>query len=220
MELNFVKNGSGYVAEFKVSSTFALHVEGVVEGNVEVFVRSTEVGEHARVRDASPYPSFSKVYDFTFVLDKEAGDKYIRVECPNEPTMAAVISKGDITPIEVKPDTPAEPEIIEYHFEIPMVEENHDGDILGYMGQVDGDFSEIHSKILACVKENEVDGWMPQEAVAEKLNITVNENKVIGPIEWNPYDNMLTMKTDAPWFIGGGSDFNLTPTMVNFEHGV
>lgn len=88
MEINFAKDGDKYVSEFEVSGDFNLHIEGVVEGNIKVFQRGSAEGEYAYVRAATPYPSFSNVYDFDF--SALVYPKYIRVVCPNEPTKAVV----------------------------------------------------------------------------------------------------------------------------------
>ena len=89
MELVFSKNANGYyVAEFKATSDFNLHIEGVAEGNVKVHQRSTSEGEYAYVRRATPYPSFANVYDFDFTA--AIYPKWIKVECPNEPSKAVV----------------------------------------------------------------------------------------------------------------------------------
>ena len=88
MTLEFTKNQNVWSAEFKAESDFNLHIEGVKEGDVEIYQRGTESGAYSHVRGATPYPSFSNVYDFDF-----AGvvyPKYIKVECPVEPTMAIV----------------------------------------------------------------------------------------------------------------------------------
>lgn len=89
MELVFTKNDSGsWYAEFEVTADFNLHIEGVAEGNVRVYQRSTPDGEYADVRGATPYPSFGHVYDFDFAA--LIYPKYIKVVCPNEPTKAEI----------------------------------------------------------------------------------------------------------------------------------
>ena len=90
MELNFIlnENSGAYVAEFKATSDFNIHIEGVVEGNVRVYQRGTADGEYAYVREATPYPSFSNVYDFDFAA--AVYPKWIKVVCPVMPTKAVV----------------------------------------------------------------------------------------------------------------------------------
>jgi hypothetical protein len=88
MEINFQKVGDIFVSEFEVTADFNLHLEGVVEGNVKVYQRGTPSGGYAYVRTATPYPSFSKVYDFD--LSALVYPKYIKVECPEQPSKAVV----------------------------------------------------------------------------------------------------------------------------------
>jgi hypothetical protein len=88
MEIKFTKNGEKFVSEFTATADFNLHLEGVVEGKVKVYQRSTAGGEYAYVRAATPYPSFSKVYDYDF--SALVYPKYIKVVTDAEPTMAVV----------------------------------------------------------------------------------------------------------------------------------
>ena len=88
MELIFSKSEDIYVAEVKVTGDFNLHIEGVVEGNVQVYQRGTETGGYALVREATPYPSYGNVYDMDF--SAAVYPKYIRVVCNSEPTLAVV----------------------------------------------------------------------------------------------------------------------------------
>lgn len=91
MTLNFTKNqdSGAWVAEFEATSDFNLHIEGVVEGNVRVYQRGTADGEYAYVREATPYPSFSNVYDFDF--SALVYPKWIKVVCPVKPSKAEVM---------------------------------------------------------------------------------------------------------------------------------
>jgi hypothetical protein len=89
MDLNFNKEGNVFVAEFEATADFNLHIEGVKEGDVLVFQRGTADGEYAYVRAATPYPSFTTVYDFDFAA--LVYPKYIKVECNVMP------SKGIVT---------------------------------------------------------------------------------------------------------------------------
>ena len=90
MTLNFTKNhaSGAWVAEFEATSDFNLHIEGVVEGNVRVYQRGSADGAYAYVRTATPYPSYSNVYDFDFTA--LVYPKYIKVVCPVQPSMAEV----------------------------------------------------------------------------------------------------------------------------------
>ena len=89
MELVFSKTANGsWSSEFEATADFNMHLEGVVEGNVRVSQRGTSEGSYADVRGATPYPSFSNVYDMDF--SAIIYPKWIKVVCPNEPTMAVV----------------------------------------------------------------------------------------------------------------------------------
>jgi hypothetical protein len=88
MDLNFNKEGNVFVAEFEATADFNIHIEGVAEGKVYIYQRSTAEGEYAYVRAATPYPSFSKIYDCDF--SALVYPKYIRVVTDAEPTMAVV----------------------------------------------------------------------------------------------------------------------------------
>jgi hypothetical protein len=89
MELVFTETATGsWSAEFEATADFNLHIEGVAEGNVRVYQRGTPSGKYADVRSATPYPSFSYVYDFDFTA--LVYPKYIKVICPNEPEVAVV----------------------------------------------------------------------------------------------------------------------------------
>lgn len=94
MELKFNKSEEGWVAEFKVTSSFSLHIEGVVEGNVKVYQRSTPSGEYAYTREGTPSTSYGKVYDFTFPV--LVGPKFMKVVCVTEPTYGEVVTDGEV----------------------------------------------------------------------------------------------------------------------------
>ena len=94
MELKFNKSEEGWVAEFKVTSSFSLHIEGVVEGNVKVCQRSTPSGEYAYTREGTPSTSYGKVYDFTFPV--LVGPKFMKVVCVTEPTYGEVVTDGEV----------------------------------------------------------------------------------------------------------------------------
>ena len=94
MELKFNKSEEGWVAEFKVTSTFSLHIEGVVEGNISVHQRTTASGEYAYTREGTPSKSYGKVYEFDFPV--LVGPKFIKVVCATEPTSAEVVTDGEV----------------------------------------------------------------------------------------------------------------------------
>lgn len=96
MEIKFTKNGEKFVSEFTATADFNLHLEGVVEGKVKVYQRSTAEGEYAYVRAATPYPSFSNVYDYDF--SALVYPKYIKVVTDVEPEVASVVTDGEVIP--------------------------------------------------------------------------------------------------------------------------
>lgn len=143
--------------------------------------------------------------------------KTIKIVSSINPTVAVVTAAsgndGDIT---------VSNGILEYHFEIPM-EEDYTMIMKGYTGYLEGDFTDIISKLESFWEKNKVaNDWggegVPEDVIAEKTNITVNQYKVIsmyGPNEYGGFD----MTTDAPLFPGGSSEVHISPTVVHFEHG-
>lgn len=87
MNLEFEKKDN-WEAEFEATADFNLHIEGVPEGQVRIYQRGTPDGEYAYVKEATPYPSFSDVYDFDF--SALVYPKWIRVVCGNKPTVGVV----------------------------------------------------------------------------------------------------------------------------------
>lgn len=88
MEINFVKSGSVWAAEFEVTADFNIHIEGVIEGDVSIFQRGTSSGSYAYVRQASHSTSYGDTYDADF--SALVYPKYIKVECPEKPSVAVV----------------------------------------------------------------------------------------------------------------------------------
>ena len=83
MKLNFSKQDGRWVAEFTATADFNLHIEGVNDGNVQVYQRGTSTGEYAFVRGSVQYPNYGKVYDMDFTA--VVFPKYIKVSCATEP---------------------------------------------------------------------------------------------------------------------------------------
>ena len=104
MNLTFIKSNDRWLAEFKVSAEFNLHIEGVKQGNISLFQRTIENGAYAYISNAVPTPTSGIIYDSDF--SATIYPKYIRVSCATEPTMAVVTSGGEITPIKIKGDIP------------------------------------------------------------------------------------------------------------------
>lgn len=88
MELVFAKENNLYVAEFEATGDFNIHVEGVSEGNIAAYQRTSAEGGFSLIRGSQVYPSYGKVYDVDF-----AGVVYpktIKVTCTTEPTLGVV----------------------------------------------------------------------------------------------------------------------------------
>lgn len=102
MNLEFVKKDN-WEAEFEATADFNLHIEGVPEGQVRIYQRGTSDGEYAYVREATPYPSFSDVYDFDF--SALVYPKWIRVVCGNKPTSAQIVTDGDVQQMKFQDKT-------------------------------------------------------------------------------------------------------------------
>lgn len=100
MELNFIKNEATryWECEFEATADFNLHIEGVPEGKVWIYQRTTASGEHAYIKEATPYPSLVDVYDFDFTA--LIYPKFVKVVCGTEPTYAEVVSNGEITELK------------------------------------------------------------------------------------------------------------------------
>ena len=100
MELNFIKNEATryWECEFEATADFNLHIEGVPEGKVWIYQRTTASGEYAYIKEATPYPSLVDVYDFDF--SALIYPKFVKVVCGTEPTYAEVVSNGEITELK------------------------------------------------------------------------------------------------------------------------
>lgn len=181
MRLNFVHKDNVWVTEFSVSADYNLHIEGVAEGDVRIYQSGVEGAKYALVRGATLYPSYGEVYDMDF--SALLYPKYIRVECATEPTMAEVTSEGEVIQIEI-PVEPEEPEsdVIEYHFEIPNMEESTD--FIGqpmFSGSVEGNFADIRHSINEMAKKyGSYDETQDSFSIEDEtyFNITVNGYKV------------------------------------------
>lgn len=88
MELNFVKKGDVYVAEFKAEGPFALHLEVQEVGHLRVRQSSVEGGGYALVDGMPLGDQYSPVVDRQFVGD--IWPLWIQVETGSQPTMAVV----------------------------------------------------------------------------------------------------------------------------------
>ena len=87
MELNFEKQGTKWVAEFKVTSDFNLHIEREEKGFLFVQQRTTDVGEYDSVNGANFSPTDSVIDVTLFDL---VYPKWIKVVSEAEVTMGIV----------------------------------------------------------------------------------------------------------------------------------
>ena len=93
MNLEFIKVGNSWVAEFKAEADFNLHIEKGV-GNISISQTSVEGGAYDYVRQLSNAP-LDKVVDIDFV--GAIYPKWIKVTSTTLPTLAVVTSNGEIT---------------------------------------------------------------------------------------------------------------------------
>lgn len=105
MELNFEKQGAKWVAEFKVTGDFNLHVEREEKGFLFVQQRTTPNGEYDSIKEANFSPSDG-------VIDKD----FVGVVYPK---WIKVVSEAKVTRAAVLPEGVAEPNIklIEFYCE-------------------------------------------------------------------------------------------------------
>ena len=86
MEINFEKVGNQYVAEFKATADFNLHIERVGQGTLEVYRRGTAEGEYDFAWSAGI--GARKVIDYDF--GALVYPKYIKVVSGSEVVSASV----------------------------------------------------------------------------------------------------------------------------------
>lgn len=154
------------------------------------------------------------------VVNKGNGSLEIGTDGPSEALSdsSGVLTDTSIyfnTPIAYNPDAPKpESDLIEYHFEIPM--EGH-GLLLG--GEIYGDFSDTHSKLLSFIRSNGANDEfgllaVDSETLNKKTNITVNDEKVIS-MRYDHNNNFIDMGTSAP-----ESTLQVHLTMVTYEKSI
>lgn len=103
MELIFQNVQGRWIAEFELTADAAIHIEGVKEGDVSLWQRSTASGKYAFVRDSRKTPTYGTVYDYE--IPALITPKFIKVECMTKPTFAEVISSGEITELKFQDKT-------------------------------------------------------------------------------------------------------------------
>jgi hypothetical protein len=97
MNIEFVKQGNAYVAEFKVEADFNLHIEKDKNGHITLYQRTSEGGKYALLEEFG-YQDGKLVYE-----SDAAGliyPKYIKVVSAVLPTYAVVTSAGEVTEIK------------------------------------------------------------------------------------------------------------------------
>ena len=132
------------------------------------------------------------------------------ISATNWSTYASQIFKAsDVFPS----DEPEDEGVIEYHFEIPM-EDDITGGLSGY---VEGDYSAIVDKLVSLCAQ--YGGELPSDVVAEKINITINDDKVVYCTAWLE-GREITLGTDAPTsMMSGAAEANLAETYISYERG-
>lgn len=95
MELTFVQQSGKYVAEFEAAGDFNLHVEKPY-GPMWISQRTagTKWDRVKEIKGLGEESTFD--YDFTALVYP----KFIKIECEVEPTLAVVVSSGEITEIK------------------------------------------------------------------------------------------------------------------------
>jgi hypothetical protein len=97
MELNFIKDGNVFIAEFEVAGDFNLHVERKERGIFSVYQRTALNGKYAYVEDLGSQTGKGVIeYDFTGVIYP----KMIKIVSEVNPTIAEVTSIGEVTEIK------------------------------------------------------------------------------------------------------------------------
>lgn len=100
MELTFQKSADRWIAEFEAHADFAIHIEGVLEGNVQLLQRHPAHGMYAVVSDSIKRSSYVNVYDYEVPV--LIAPVFIKVSCASEPTFAEVVSNGEVTEIKAQ----------------------------------------------------------------------------------------------------------------------
>lgn len=99
MELTFNNNDSVYVSEFKVDSDFNLHVERDELGKFIIWVKTTPVGNYAKVNHEE---NLDDLYVIDYNFTGTVYPKYIKIVSKVEPTYAAITTDGEVTEIKTQ----------------------------------------------------------------------------------------------------------------------
>lgn len=113
----------------------------------------------------------------------------------------------------------ADSDFLEMHFEIPMQEDDSMGFQVGYVGELEGDYTKDFNKLKDFYDKNKIDGIVPEEVMIEKSNITVNGYTAIGMeyVDNTSINDEILVRTNAPMFPGGSNELIVTPTRLYFE---
>lgn len=99
MELTFTKTDNLFISEFKVDSDFNLHVERDELGKFIIWVKTTPVGNYAKVNHEENLDDLYVIdYNFTGTIYP----KYIKIVSKVEPTYAAITTDGEVTEIKTQ----------------------------------------------------------------------------------------------------------------------
>ena len=94
MELEFKKENGKFVAEFKVSAEFNIHIEKQLTGDLILKQRSIENGQYDVIEDFG----YNKGGDFVIDRDVQGfiAPKWIKIESAVLPTLAVITTSGDV----------------------------------------------------------------------------------------------------------------------------
>lgn len=99
MELAFTKTDNLFISEFQVNSDFNLHVERDELGKFVIWVKTTPVGNYAKVNHEENLDDLYVIdYNFTGTIYP----KYIKIVSKVEPTYAAITTDGEVTEIKTQ----------------------------------------------------------------------------------------------------------------------
>ena len=170
MELNFTQiDNKDWVAEFEVKADFNIHLERDTDGRFDIYQKTA--GDKYEYVNEIGWLARRLVYDTDFT--SLVYPKQIKIVSSVKPTLAVVTMASSNSEGGDNADSNG---IIEYHFEIPMV----DAEAMGMKyqeGQIEGDFSDLVEKLYKYAIRNGVDADGYYNVLSwpeEDINITVN----------------------------------------------
>lgn len=99
MELAFTKTDNLFISEFQVNSDFNLHVERDELGKFVIWVKTTPVGNYAKVNHEE---NLDDLYVIDYNFTGTVYPKYIKIVSKVEPTYAAITTDGEVTEIKTQ----------------------------------------------------------------------------------------------------------------------